>query len=130
MPDKQPGKVERDDPRIRDWVPGEYEDGLDNADPETESLWGGLKQWEGETKPKGYTCPEWAQKVFNVPHMPGQPLKEILAREKARDPRPFEDKFHSQKKRTLGEGWRHWVKCAKAAEKFGIATNDDPGEFA
>lgn len=110
------------------WQPGEFQDGVDNVDDEG-MVWGGLKQWEGDEKPPGYECPEWAQKIFDVPYMPGQPLKETLAREKARDARPFEDKFHKSKSYTMNEGWEYHMFGAKEAEKFGILTEADPGEW-
>jgi len=121
-------KLKRDDPKCYNWRPGEWKNEVDNVDDEGQ-LWGGLKQWEGEEKPPGYECPEWAQKIFDVPYMPGQPLKELMAREKARDPRPSEDKFHKDKSYSMPEGWEYNLYGARLIEKFGIHTLSDMGEW-
>eukprot|EP00747_Dinoflagellata_sp_TGD_P162685 gnl/TRDRNA2_/TRDRNA2_180554_c0_seq1.p1 gnl/TRDRNA2_/TRDRNA2_180554_c0~~gnl/TRDRNA2_/TRDRNA2_180554_c0_seq1.p1 ORF type:complete len:393 (-),score=75.40 gnl/TRDRNA2_/TRDRNA2_180554_c0_seq1:81-1259(-) len=128
--------LNREDPKFQPWTPGEYILGIDNADadPETGQLreWGGQKMWEGQEPPKDYNprkFPEHIQRLLDVPHMPGQPFKEMFARLKAINPAHFEDRDYDDILHTLPELWEEMYKRAQWAEKFGINTEDEPGEW-
>lgn len=122
--DAKPG-----DQRAEPWQPGNYTDGVDNVNiiPSSEGdereEWGAQKMWEGTAPPRGWSLEQYTpaeQRLLDVPHMPGQPLREIFARQKALDPRPFEDRFFDQIHRTLPEKWRALAKHAAWFEAFGV----------
>lgn len=119
--------VRGDDPRAEPWEPGDYTAGADNVsiDPDTKEKleWGGQKMWDGKLPPDGWDPKQYTpqqQSLIAVPHMPGQPLKEIFARQKALDPRPFLDRFFDQIHRTLPDNWRALAKHAAWFEGFGV----------
>lgn len=120
------------DPRAEPWKPGEFKPGVDNVstDQDTKEVltWGGQKMWEGELPPQDWKVEQYSeaqQRLLQVPHMPGQPLKEIFARQKAVDPRPFEDRFFDQIHRTLPENWRALAKHAAWFEAPGVNKGEE-----
>lgn len=127
-----------DDPKSEKWKPGDFKMGVDNTDlDENNQLreWGGQKMWEGDRPPSDWDrkfrkYPQNIQKLLKVPHMPGQPVKEMFARMKALDPRPFEDKHFEEVLRDLPESWAPMLRRVQYAEGFGIQTEEDPGEYA
>lgn len=124
-----------DDPRSRPWRPGEWTPGVDNVDQDENNErreWGGQKMWEGEEKPPDYDptgLPDDVQRLVEVPHMPGQPMKEMFARQKALNPRRFEDRLFDEAVRTLPEGWQAMVRHVRWAEGFGVHSEEAPAEW-
>lgn len=125
-----------DDPKNVRWRPGEYQMGVDNVDRDENNAirqWGGQKMWEGDRPPWEWNpkrLPPNLQALLKVPHMPGQPLKEMFARMKALEPREFEDKYFSEILRDLPEAWPRYLRRIKWAEGFGIHTEDSPAEWS
>mmetsp|Transcript_87993 Transcript_87993/g.138944 ORF Transcript_87993/g.138944 Transcript_87993/m.138944 type:complete len:396 (+) Transcript_87993:83-1270(+) len=124
------------------WVPGEFTAGVDNIEKNAEGNsvkeWGGMKVSPG---PAGFDSradllvdptvyPPHIERLMKVPHMPGQPAKEMWARLKAFEPRLFEDSEFSSVHRNLPEDWRRFVGYTKWAESFGINTESVPAEWA
>lgn len=124
------------DPRNKKWSPGDWTPGVDNVapDPEDETKfreWGGQKLWPGEVKPPDWEktlagFPEEVQEVLKVPHLPGQPLKEMFARMYAMDPRPFQDKHFEEAYRDLPKDEKKMRRFAKAKEDAYVHTEQDP----
>lgn len=126
----------QDDPKNKKWVPGEFEKGVDNVDTDPENNkvreWGGQRLWEGEIPPPDWDPKKYAENVQNllqVPHLPGQPVKEMFARMKALDPRPFEDKYFGEIRRNLLESWPTMLRYSKHTESFGVHTEEEPAEW-
>jgi len=128
-----------DDPRNKPWKPGEYIVGVDNVEEIIQGgrvvrkEWGGQKLWNGDRPPPDWDAsqyPEQVQRVLKVPHMPGQPMKERFARQKAWDPRPFEDREFENIVRNLPEAWPKMLRQVCWFEGFGIHTEDAPAEWA
>ena len=69
--------------------------------------------------------PDAVQEVLKVPHLPQQPLKEMFARMKAMDPRPFEDKHFEEIYRDLPKDEKKMRRYAKAKEDAYIHTEQD-----
>uniref|UniRef100_A0A7S4V9M1 Uncharacterized protein n=1 Tax=Alexandrium monilatum TaxID=311494 RepID=A0A7S4V9M1_9DINO len=126
-----------EDPRAAPWKPGDYQMGVDNTDVDDNNNvrhWGGQKMWPGDKPPADWErnlrkYPQNVQDVLKVPHMPGQPVKEMFARMKALDPRPFEDKYFGEIHRDLPASWMSMVKRVKYAESYGIHTEEEPAEW-
>lgn len=123
------------------WVPGEFTDGVDNIEKNAEGNsvkeWGGMKV---QTGPAGLNAradllvdpteyPAHVERLMKVPHMPGQPAKEMWARLKAVEPRMFEDPEFSSIQRNLPEQWKKFVHYTRWAESFGINTESAPAEW-
>eukprot|EP00930_Biecheleria_cincta_P022704 TRINITY_DN16545_c1_g1_i1.p1 TRINITY_DN16545_c1_g1~~TRINITY_DN16545_c1_g1_i1.p1 ORF type:complete len:372 (+),score=70.51 TRINITY_DN16545_c1_g1_i1:39-1154(+) len=125
-----------DDPKNVSWRPGEYAQGVDNTDHDKNNIlreWGGQKMWEGERPPREWNSrrlPPHMQELLKVPHMPGQPMKEMFARMKALEPRLFTDKYFTEVKRNLPQAWPHLLRRIRWAESFGINTEANPAEWA
>jgi len=125
-----------DDPKQKEWTPGEYETGVDNVDLDPNNQireWGGQKMWEGDRPPREWDLhahPENVQALMQVPHMPGQPVKEMFARMKALDPRPFQDKYFDEILRDMLPEWPALFRHARYAESFGIHSVQAPAEWA
>lgn len=125
-----------EDPKKKRWTPGEYEDGVDNKDVDENNQvreWGGMKMWAGDKPPRDWDInryPENVQALLKVPHMPGQPVKEMFARRKALDPRPFEDKYFEEVLRDMVPEWPALVRRVRYAESFGIHNESEPSEWA
>lgn len=124
-----------DDPRCQLWRPGEWTPGVDNVDQDENNErreWGGQKMWEGEERPSDYDpkrLPDDVQRLVEVPHLPGQPMKEMFARQKALEPRRFEDRLFDEAVRTLPEGWQAMARHARWAERFGVHSAQAPVEW-
>ncbi|OLQ08225.1 hypothetical protein AK812_SmicGene8307 [Symbiodinium microadriaticum] len=89
-----------------------------------------LLQRPAYAKAFGEGTAQQLQKV--VPHMPGQPLKEMFARMKALEPRMFEDRFFADILRDLPKDWPYLVKKLRWAEERGIFTqewDDEDSEY-
>lgn len=122
--------LSKEDPKNAQWKPGEYDEGIDN-------VMNG-KQWNGfgiigeeddlAFDPSLY--PEVVQSLVKVPHMPGQPMKEMFARLKAVDPALFQDKHKFDIIRSLLPDWKKYCGYTKWAESFGIHLEKEPGEWA
>mmetsp|Transcript_32323 Transcript_32323/g.72599 ORF Transcript_32323/g.72599 Transcript_32323/m.72599 type:complete len:365 (+) Transcript_32323:56-1150(+) len=128
-----------DDPRNVKWRPGDFALGVDNVAPvwDGEKMefveYGGQKMWKGDLPPREWNpkrLPGNVQELLKVPHMPGQPVKEMFARMKALEPRMFEDRYFQDIRRDLPKDWEHQVKRLRWAEKRGIFTEASPGEWA
>jgi len=125
--------VSKDD---RSWTPGQFEMGVDNVDRDGDNQireWGGQKMWEGDRPPRNWDInryPENVQALLKVPHMPGQPVKEMFARMKALDPRPFDDKYFGEILRDLVPQWPALLRRAVHSESFGVHSADAPAEWA
>jgi hypothetical protein len=127
-----------EDPRNRPWIPGEWTDGVDNVEddplnPGNQIVHGPKKLYEGSEPPPNFDVaklPPTVQALAKVPHMPGQPLKEMFARMKALDARPFEDRHFDEIYRDMPESWPHMLRLATYAEGFGIHTESSPAEWA
>lgn len=125
----------KDDPRNQPWRPGEWVPDVDNVDQDENNErreWGGQKMWEGEVKPSDWDpkrLPDSTQRLMEIPHMPGQPMKEMFARQKALDPRRFEDKLYDETVRVLPDGWQTMVRHVRWAEEFGVHTKESPAEW-
>jgi hypothetical protein len=119
------------------WVPGEFVEGVDNIEKNAEGSsvkeWGGMKLQTGPVgsdllvDPTAY--PAHIERLMKVPHMPGQPAKEMWARLKALEPRMFQDPEFASIHRTLPEQWKKFVGYTKWAESFGINTESSPAEW-
>lgn len=118
------------------WVPGEYNDGVDNVEKNAEGMlikeWGGQKMLPDnagylEVDPTKY--PEHIERVMKVPHMPGQPVKEMWARLKAAEPRLFEDPDFVAVTRSLPDNWKSMVAHTKWAESCGTNSETAPAEW-
>eukprot|EP00437_Effrenium_voratum_P050795 CAMPEP_0181540690 /NCGR_PEP_ID=MMETSP1110-20121109/77022_1 /TAXON_ID=174948 /ORGANISM="Symbiodinium sp., Strain CCMP421" /LENGTH=261 /DNA_ID=CAMNT_0023672351 /DNA_START=58 /DNA_END=840 /DNA_ORIENTATION=+ len=97
--------------------------GVDNVDSEARE-WGGQKLWDGDLPPREWNpkrLPPNVQDLLQVPHMPGQPLKETFARMKALEPRLFEDRYFKDIFRDLPKDWRYLLQRISWAEKRGAA---------
>lgn len=124
-----------EDPRTEPWTPGEYILGVDNVEKTDESVteYGGQRLWKGDRPPRGFAAkklPPEVQRLLEVPHMPGQPLKESYARLKAINPRRFEEKEMDDIFHDLPEGWRRMRRHAVWAESFGLHTLNSAAEWA
>eukprot|EP00931_Biecheleriopsis_adriatica_P011272 TRINITY_DN112352_c0_g1_i1.p1 TRINITY_DN112352_c0_g1~~TRINITY_DN112352_c0_g1_i1.p1 ORF type:complete len:370 (-),score=71.15 TRINITY_DN112352_c0_g1_i1:101-1210(-) len=125
-----------DDPKNSKWRPGSYIEGVDNVDYDKNNVmreWGGQKMWEGQRPPREWNperLPESMQELLKVPHMPGQPMKEMFARMKALQPKLFEDRFYSEIRRDLPKVWPHLLRRIRWAESFGLNTEAEPAEWS
>lgn len=125
-----------DDAKNKGWTPGSYQDGVDNTDRDEDNQvreWGGQKMWEGDRPPRDWNpakYPENVQALLKVPHMPGQPVKEMFARMKALDPRPFQDKYFEEILRDMVPEWPALLRLTQYAEGFGVHTEEAPAEWA
>lgn len=114
----------------KEWTPGDYEDGVDNI--EKNETGNNIKEWGGQRfNPGEREKPFWQQiasiyeekpAITKVPHMPGQPIKEMFARLKAAEPRIFEDVDFLSIHRDLPEGWKKFVEYIHWSEGCGINT--------
>jgi hypothetical protein len=123
------------------WVPGEFTEGVDNierdADGSSIKEWGGMKMPSGplDITQKGDLLvdptehPEHIQRLMKVPHMPGQPVKEMWARLKAAEPRLFEDPDFVSVSRNLPENWKSFVAYTTWSESCGINSESVPAEW-
>mmetsp|Transcript_28146 Transcript_28146/g.51468 ORF Transcript_28146/g.51468 Transcript_28146/m.51468 type:complete len:401 (-) Transcript_28146:100-1302(-) len=128
--------LDGEDPKNTKWTPGEYGEGIDNVMNDSEG--NKIKEWNGfgvvdeDTElpfdPSLY--PEVVQNLVKVPHMPGQPMKEMFARLKAVEPSLFEDKYANDILKALLPEWKKYSGYTKWAESFGIHTDKEPGEWA
>lgn len=125
-----------DDPKRVPWTPGNFKEGVDNVDLDEQNQireWGGQKLWEGNRPPRGWDAnrlPEKVQAILKVPHMPGQPLKEMYARMKALDPRPFQDKYFEEVLQDLPHEWPALLRQVQYAESFGVHAQGQLAEWA
>lgn len=127
------------DPLVaRTWKPGDYTDGVDNIERNVEGNavkeWGGQKAGYTGDNPQfsnldPFTYPENVQNLMKVPHMPGQPVKEMFARLKAVEPRIFEDSDFCSIQRDLPQEWRKYIGYTQWAEGCGINTEQAPSEW-
>jgi len=125
--------VAPDDPRNKRWIPGEYQDGIDNAtDTSMTQTWSGQKLWDGDQQPLDWDVdlPANVRRLAVVPHMPNQPMKEYFARLKALEPRHFSDRHFDDIFRNLPDDWVTMRRCILWAESFGIHTQTNPAEWA
>jgi len=126
-----------EDPKSAKWTPGDYQTGVDNVDVDDNNQvrhWGGQKMWTGDKPAADWErslrkSPQNIQDLLKVPHMPGQPVKEMFARMKALDPRPFEDKYFGEIHRDLPESWMSMLRRVQYTESFGIHTEQEPAEW-
>eukprot|EP00929_Paragymnodinium_shiwhaense_P008716 TRINITY_DN112680_c0_g1_i1.p1 TRINITY_DN112680_c0_g1~~TRINITY_DN112680_c0_g1_i1.p1 ORF type:complete len:367 (-),score=65.39 TRINITY_DN112680_c0_g1_i1:142-1176(-) len=139
-----------DDPRNVPWRPGEYTLGVDNIEQVNAATSGPdgklqtrLEQieWAGsralwrdefdsaELQKARDRSPESLKRLLAVPHMPGQPLKEKFARQKALDPRPFEDRHFEHIVRELPPEWPRLLRDILWVEGFGVHSEDAPAEW-
>lgn len=124
-----------DDPKNVRWRPGDYTLGVDNVDYKEDGPqeYGGQRLWDGDLPPREWNpkrLPENVQELLKVPHMPGQPLKEMFARMKALEPGLFEDRYYKDIFRDLPKDWRYLLQRIQWAEKRGIYSEESPGSFA
>jgi len=123
-----------DHPKNKKWIPGEWQPGIDNVDQDANQVleWGGRKLWEGAqsgTRSQIGQYSERVQRLLKIPHLPGQPTKEMFARMKAYDPRPFQDPHWDKIHRNLPEDWETAIQSIKWAETFGIHSEEEPAEW-
>lgn len=121
----------------RKWRPGDFTVGMDNIQRNAQG--NAVKEWGGQKV--GYIgnvqtadldpfeYPENVQNLMKVPHMPGQPIKEMFARLKAVEPRIFEDPDFLAVQRDLPEEWRKFIAYTRWAEECGINTEQAPSEW-
>eukprot|EP00971_Amphidinium_carterae_P108743 2153241-Amphidinium_carterae.1 len=121
----------KNDMRIANWTPGEYDDGVDNKANDEGLMWQGMKVFADEKQKHEWErhLPSRAVKLLNIPHMPGQPMKEYFARLKAIEPRYFTDSQFEHILRDLPEGWERMIYETRWAEAFGIHTEGKVGEW-
>lgn len=126
-----------DDPKNYRWKPGDFKPGVDNVetDQTTNKIkeWGGQKLWEGERPPREWNpkrLPGSIKELLSIPHMPGQPAKEMFARLRAIDPRPFEDRNFEHILRALPDTADKLKKRIQWAEQFGVHSENRPEEWA
>lgn len=125
----------KEDPRK--WKPGEYTDGLDNIEKNAQGNsvkeWGGQKAGYVGARPHSeldpFTYSENVQRLMNVPHMPGQPVKEMFARLRATEPRIFEDPDFCAIQRDLPQDWKKHIAYTQWSEGCGINTEQAPSEW-
>mmetsp|Transcript_35765 Transcript_35765/g.76280 ORF Transcript_35765/g.76280 Transcript_35765/m.76280 type:complete len:405 (-) Transcript_35765:137-1351(-) len=124
------------DPKNKPWRPGEYQMGVDNVERDEKNQvmeWGGEKLWEGRRPPRNWDInrlPDNVRALLEVPHMPGQPLKEMFARMKALDPRPFHDKHFEEVLRDMPPDWPYFLERVRYLEGLGIRSEVEPGDYA
>lgn len=119
------------------WKPGEYTHGVDNIERNVEG--DPIREWGGQ-KP-GYAAKlqtssldpfhyrENIEQLMTVPHMPGQPVKEMFARLKAAEPRIFEDPDFLSIQRNLPQDWKRYVAYTQWSEGFGVNTEQECSEW-
>jgi len=104
-----------------------------NAQGNNIKEWGGQKTgYAGDMQFSNldpFDYPDNIQNLMKVPHMPGQPVKEMFARLKATEPRIFEDPDFCSIQRNMPEEWRKYVAYTKWAEGCGINTEQAPSEW-
>lgn len=122
-----------DDPRNRPWKPGDYDAVIDGDSSEAAALnETRLQKSEEVYRSRGTRgkVPPGYLEMLKVPHMPGQPLKEMFAKLKAVQPRIFEDRFVELIHNDLPQNWKHLARKAQWAEGFGLHRETSPAEWA
>jgi len=119
------------DKRRANWTPGEYDDGVDNKANDEGLMWQGMKVFDDEKQKHEWErhLPSRAVRLLNIPHMPGQPMKEYFARLKAIEPRYFSDRHFEHILRDLPEGWERMIYETRWAETFGVHTEGSAAEW-
>lgn len=119
------------------WKPGEYIDGVDNVERNAEG--NAIKEWGGQKA--GYVAKmqtssldpfhycENIEHLMKVPHMPGQPIKEMFARLKAAELRIFEDPDFLSIHRNLPQDWKRYAAYTRWSEGCGLNTEQAPSEW-